>query len=65
MRYRVWHRTAYTYSKPVQDSVGQFHLMPRELPWQRVEASDVVVDPARAISPPTPTTSATPRRTST
>lgn len=46
MRYRVWHRTAYTYSKPVQDSVGQFHLMPRELPWQRVEASDVAVDPA-------------------
>jgi transglutaminase-like putative cysteine protease len=27
--YRVWHRTAYTYSKPVQDSVGQFHLVPR------------------------------------
>lgn len=44
-RYRVWHRTAYTYSKPVQDSVGQFHLMPRELPWQRVTASDVVVEP--------------------
>ena len=43
--YRVWHRTAYTYSKPVQDSVGQFHLVPRPLPWQRVEASDVVVSP--------------------
>ena len=45
-RYRVWHRTAYTYSKPVQDSVGQFHLAPRDLPWQRVEASGVVVEPA-------------------
>lgn len=46
MRYRVWHRTAYTYSKPVQDSVGQFHLVPRQLPWQQVEASGVVVEPA-------------------
>ncbi|HYP72446.1 MAG TPA: transglutaminase family protein [Microbacterium sp.] len=45
MRYRVWHRTAYTYSKPVQDSVGQFHLIPRDLPWQQVTASDVVVEP--------------------
>ena len=45
-RYRVWHRTAYSYAKPVQDSVGQFHLVPRDLPWQRVEVSDVVVDPA-------------------
>ena len=44
-RYRVWHRTAYTYGKPVQDSVGQFHLVPRDLPWQRLEASAVVVDP--------------------
>lgn len=44
-RYRVWHRTAYSYAKPVQDSVGQFHLVPRDLPWQRLEASDVVVDP--------------------
>lgn len=32
-RYRVWHRTAYSYAKPVQDSVGQFHLVPRDLPW--------------------------------
>lgn len=44
-RYRVWHRTAYTYAKPVQDSVGQFHLVPRQLPWQEVSASEVTVDP--------------------
>lgn len=44
-RYRVWHRTAYTYSKPVQDSVGQFHLVPRALPWQQVTASGVTVTP--------------------
>ncbi len=44
-RYRVWHRTAYSYSEPVQDSVGQFHLIPRALPWQQVAASTVSVDP--------------------
>ena len=43
--YRVWHRTAYTYSKPVHDSVGQFHLVARDLPWQRVSASAVELDP--------------------
>ncbi len=46
MRYRVWHRTAYTYGKPVQDSVGQFHLVPRGLPWQEVTEASVQVDPA-------------------
>ncbi len=45
-RYRVWHRTAYAYSDAVQDSIGQFHLRPRELPWQRVAASEVSVDPS-------------------
>ncbi|PZU45718.1 MAG: hypothetical protein DI566_09700 [Microbacterium sp.] len=44
-RYAVWHRTAYTYAKPVQDSVGLFHLVPRNLPWQDVSASQVTVDP--------------------
>lgn len=45
MKYRVSHRTTYGYSKPVQDSVGLFHLIPRELPWQQVLTSDVVVTP--------------------
>lgn len=44
-RYRVWHRTAYTYSAPVEDSVGKFHLSPRTLPWQQVESSQVTVTP--------------------
>ncbi|MDJ1113836.1 transglutaminase family protein [Microbacterium dauci] len=44
-RYRVWHRTAYTYSDAVHDSVGQFHLLPRELPWQQIAASGVTVEP--------------------
>ncbi len=43
--YRVSHRTTYGYSGPVQDSVGQFHLIPRELPWQQIHSADVTVDP--------------------
>lgn len=45
MRYRVTHRTTYGYSRPVQDSVGLFHLIPRTLPWQRVVSSEVAVTP--------------------
>ena len=45
MKYRVFHRTAYTYSGAVQDSVGQFNLVPRSLPWQTVTAHSVTVDP--------------------
>lgn len=44
-QYRVWHRTAYTYSGPVEDSVGQFHLTPRELAGQQVRDAAVVVSP--------------------
>ncbi|MCC2033146.1 transglutaminase family protein [Microbacterium allomyrinae] len=46
MRYRVTHRTTYTYSRPVEDSVGLFHLIPRPLPWQEVLSSGVVVTPS-------------------
>lgn len=45
MRYRVTHRTTYAYSRAVQDSVGMFHLIPRQLPWQQVVTSQVVVAP--------------------
>lgn len=45
MRYRVFHRTAYTYGDTVHDSVGQFHLVPRSLPWQVVSSHAVTVDP--------------------
>lgn len=44
-QYRVWHRTAYTYSDAVEDSVGQFHLTPRVLPWQQVHSTGVSVTP--------------------
>lgn len=45
MRYRVWHRTTYGYSAAVQDSVGVFHLAPRDLPWQRVSNHSLTMTP--------------------
>ncbi len=45
MRYRVWHRTAYTYNRDVRNSLGLAHMAPRALPWQRVSAHDLSVDP--------------------
>ncbi|KRA38764.1 MULTISPECIES: transglutaminase family protein [unclassified Nocardioides] len=44
-RYRVEHRTTYTYDEDVTDSFGIGHLVPRSLPWQQVDAYDVVVTP--------------------
>ena len=44
-RYRVEHRTTYTYDDDVTDSLGIGHLVPRELPWQQVRGYDVVVAP--------------------
>ncbi len=46
MRYRVRHLTTYTYDEEVTDSLGIAHLVPRELPWQRVAAHEVTTDPA-------------------
>jgi transglutaminase-like putative cysteine protease len=45
MRYRITHRTAYTYDSPVRDSFGIAHLMPRSLPWQEVSGTGITVDP--------------------
>lgn len=45
MKYRVAHRTAYTYDADVENSLGLFHLMPRDLPWQQVAYRRVAVDP--------------------
>ncbi|WP_370240715.1 transglutaminase N-terminal domain-containing protein [Aeromicrobium sp.] len=44
-RYRVEHRTTYTYDDDVTDSYGLGHLVPRELAWQRVRDYGVVVSP--------------------
>lgn len=45
MRYRVTHRTTYTYDDDVTDSFGLAHLVPRTLPWQQVPSQRVEVRP--------------------
>ncbi len=44
-RYRVEHRTTYTYDDDVTDSLGVGHLVPRSLPWQQVRGYDVRITP--------------------
>jgi transglutaminase-like putative cysteine protease len=44
-RYRVTHRTTYSYDEDVTDSLGVAHLVPRSLPWQEVAAAEVTVTP--------------------
>jgi transglutaminase-like putative cysteine protease len=43
--YRVTHETVYEYEKEVSASYGQLHLLPRELPGQRVRRSEITVVP--------------------
>ena len=45
MRYRVNHRTTYSYDDDVSDSLGIGHVVPRVLPWQQVASYDVSVTP--------------------
>ena len=45
MRYRVSHRTTYSYDEPVTDSFGIAYLTPRVLPWQEVVSADVAIQP--------------------
>lgn len=45
MRYRVSHRTTYSYDEDVSDSLGIAYLVPRELPWQRLIGHALVIDP--------------------
>ena len=45
MRYRVEHRTTYTYDDDVTDSLGIAYLVPRQLPWQQVTDYRVDVAP--------------------
>src|SRR3712207_940840 len=46
--YRIEHTTTYTYDGEVTSSYGQFHLRPRDLPWQTCLAHEIVVDPEPA-----------------
>ncbi|MRK01248.1 transglutaminase family protein [Aeromicrobium sp. S22] len=45
-RYRISHRTTYSYDDDVTDSLGIAYLVPRQLPWQQVLAHDLVLTPA-------------------
>jgi len=43
--YRVTHRTEYRYASDVVPSYSQLHLVPRELPGQRLRSAKVTMDP--------------------
>lgn len=45
-RYRVSHRTTYSYDEDVSDSLGIAYLVPRELPWQHVVSHELSLDPS-------------------
>lgn len=47
-RYELVHRTTYDYPEPVTTSYGRAVLLPRDLPDQRLERAEVVIDPAPA-----------------
>ncbi|MCL3818843.1 transglutaminase family protein [Aeromicrobium wangtongii] len=44
-RYRVSHRTTYSYDEDVTDSLGIAYLVPRELPWQRIVSRELDITP--------------------
>ena len=46
--YRIVHRTTYNYDSEVTGSYGQFHLRPRDLPWQSCLAHEIEIDPEPA-----------------
>ena len=48
MRYRVTHKTTYTYEEPVTLCHNEAHLMPRSFAGQRVTRHDLVVEPRPA-----------------
>lgn len=45
-RYRIEHRTTYTYDAEVGASYGRGHLRPRDLPWQQCLEHSLTIDPA-------------------
>jgi transglutaminase-like putative cysteine protease len=44
-RYRISHRTTYSYDDDVTDSLGIAYLVPRELPWQHVAGTELTLQP--------------------
>ncbi|MCV7289539.1 transglutaminase family protein [Mycolicibacterium wolinskyi] len=48
--YEITHRTVYRYSDDVTSSYGRGYLTPRDLPWQRCLAHELLIDPEAADS---------------
>ncbi|KWX24931.1 hypothetical protein AFM11_05685 [Mycolicibacterium wolinskyi] len=48
--YEITHRTVYRYSDDVTSSYGRGFLTPRDLPWQRCLAHELLIDPEAADS---------------
>jgi transglutaminase-like putative cysteine protease len=48
MRYRVTHRTEYTYGSVVSSSYGELHLLPRDVPGQLCRSASVRIEPEPA-----------------
>jgi len=48
-RYQVWHETVYSYSEVVSVCHNEVHLVPRDLPHQRLLSNLLVVDPEPAV----------------
>jgi len=48
VKYRVWHRTTYTYDDAVTNSYGIAYVVPRQLPFQQVSAVEVRIEPEPA-----------------
>jgi transglutaminase-like putative cysteine protease len=44
-RFRVTHRTEYSYGSPVIDGFTMAHLLPRPTPSQRLVSADLLIDP--------------------
>ncbi len=49
IRYRILHRTKFTYTEPVSLCHNMAHLIPRECPWQFCEQTDLHVSPQPAV----------------
>ncbi|QEL17904.1 transglutaminase family protein [Limnoglobus roseus] len=49
IRYRILHRTRFTYTEPVSLCHNMAHLIPRECPWQFCEQSQLDVTPPPAV----------------
>jgi transglutaminase-like putative cysteine protease len=43
--YRVVHRTEYLYDSEVSSSYGELYVLPRDIPGQQCQSSNVVIDP--------------------